>query len=654
MAEPEKNHDEQTPPAGQDKQQPPTPTRFTAINGSLAAAGKKLLSAKPAPFAQKENLPDQQNGDRGNDRENAPAALEQSGRKFPPGLKGIVGIQPPATLERANKGAKREKNGGGGGWEGAKSLEGGQQQNTADRQRLATTGVTPEEATPSRPKSRTASAGAENGLLSAGSPTARSNKRRRTKESAGVAGSGPQPTAAAALVGTSAGGGPTATGSEKDTSGDKNNHSSDPQEAIVEEPYADGRDEIDTYLDGVEPTPAGFEDHIIKLNPLLRAENQWLVERIATQQVTRYNTLITTGDKHLGTTTKHTCDGEAAHPGRTISQKSFPPGVPMPPTKVLPAQFKCQLCCQTRKFTKISDWTMHVQEDVQPFTCTWKDCGEPKLFKRKADWVRHENESHRHLEWWKCDVGECTHVCFRRDNFLQHLIREHKFVEPKVKTKAAIKLAGRSDPTWQKVKECHQETTDHPTHEPCRFCGKTFNEWKKLTVHLANHMTAISLPVLRLVARVAVETDIINATGKERTHVSWRGGRRGPGTRRPRELNAEAPSLSMAAPEESHDEKVPEKVLPTGQDKTIHDKVLVGISANKATPGRPSSPPKLAIAAANRNTQATDGDSDDEQSRSRRPNRKRSARQLQDHDDDEARPTRRQKVDQNKNARNSK
>jgi hypothetical protein len=131
------------------------------------------------------------------------------------------------------------------------------------------------------------------------------------------------------------------------------------------------------------------------------------------------------------------------------------------------------------------------------------------MFKRKADWVRHENEGHRHLEWWTCDVEECKHICYRRDNFLQHLVREHKFPEPKVKTKAAIKKAGGTDPTWQKVERCHVETSARPQDEPCRFCGKTFPSWKKLTVHLAKHMEHISLPVLRLVSAKELNEDTI-------------------------------------------------------------------------------------------------------------------------------------------------
>lgn len=124
-------------------------------------------------------------------------------------------------------------------------------------------------------------------------------------------------------------------------------------------------------------------------------------------------------------------------------------------------------------------------------------------------WAGVINLNYSHLEWWRCDVDDCFHTCYRRDNFLQHLVREHKFPEPKVKTKAAIKRSGGQDPTWQKVEQCHAETKAKPQDEPCRFCGKTLPTWKKLTVHLAKHMENMSLPVLRLVDRAELEPDSI-------------------------------------------------------------------------------------------------------------------------------------------------
>lgn len=289
-------------------------------------------------------------------------------------------------------------------------------------------------------------------------------------------------------------------------------------------------------IDGVNPNFDGFHQHVLDLNPDLAAFNTYLADRIAHQQTSRYKLLLKAKIQHLGlgascpsgkfclalggsaTVLESNNDSREIDPLSSpgdeddssptegaITGESFPADIPVPPTQRLPAEFECQLCYQSKKFKKPSDWTKHVHEDVQPFTCTWDKCREPKMFKRKADWVRHENEGHRHLEWWTCDVEACHHQCYRRDNFLQHLVREHRFIEPKVKTKAAMKKSGGADPTWQKVEQCHRETTKSPQEEPCRFCGRTFPTWKKLTVHLAKHMEQISLPVLRLVEAKAGE-----------------------------------------------------------------------------------------------------------------------------------------------------
>ena len=293
-------------------------------------------------------------------------------------------------------------------------------------------------------------------------------------------------------------------------------------------------------LKDITPDVDGFRRHILGLNP---TTSPYLVDRIAYQLVARYKHLCKARIDHLKQVERQACpsgvmciasggsaiplntrgdnrgvdplsarpdssDGDTTPLDGGITPDSFPKGIPMPPTASLPAEFECQLCFCHKKFQKPSDWTKHVHEDVQPFTCTW-DCRDPKVFKRKADWVRHENEGHRHLEWWTCDVDDCRHTCYRRDNFLQHLVREHKFTEPKIKTKAAIKKSGGADPTWQKVEQCHAETLGTPQHEPCRFCGKTFTTWKKLTVHLAKHMENISLPILTLVARADLHADTI-------------------------------------------------------------------------------------------------------------------------------------------------
>ncbi|MCJ1449850.1 hypothetical protein MMC28_000178 [Mycoblastus sanguinarius] len=319
--------------------------------------------------------------------------------------------------------------------------------------------------------------------------------------------------------------------------------------------------------DSIVPTLEGFKANIRQLNPRLPP---FMFDRIAQEQLRRFKKLMDCKIKHAQALSTGKCasgkrcielggepiylpsksssrEPELSHTGFSIAglgqsdddvnaladgivtPAQFPPGVPMPPVKRLPAEFECSLCFKVKKFHKPSDWSKHVHEDVQPFTCTFPTCAEPKSFKRKADWVRHENERHRQLEWWMCNMNECSHKCYRKDNFVQHLVREHKLPEPKVKTTKNGKPAVRGpsaqksrnkhaddddsndeiDQVWRLVEECRHETPKKPKDEACKFCGNICNSWKKLTVHLAKHMEQISMPVLGVIKQKDVTPETI-------------------------------------------------------------------------------------------------------------------------------------------------
>ena len=320
--------------------------------------------------------------------------------------------------------------------------------------------------------------------------------------------------------------------------------------------------------DPIVPTSDGFRSNVQQLNPRLPP---YMVERVCQEQLRRYKKLMEFKIKHAQAISNSKCpagkhctslgggptyfpsktsnkEPELSHTGFSVAglgpsdddasaladgivtPAQFPAGVPMPPVNRLPAEFECSLCFKVKKFNKPSDWSKHVHEDVQPFTCTFANCPDPKSFKRKADWVRHENERHRQLEWWMCNMHDCSHKCFRKDNFVQHLVREHKLPEPKVKTMKANKPAVRGpsaqkarkqmeeqseefpeevDQVWRLVDECRHETPKNPKDEACKFCGNVCNSWKKLTVHLAKHMEQISMPVLNIVEHKDVTPETI-------------------------------------------------------------------------------------------------------------------------------------------------
>ena len=313
--------------------------------------------------------------------------------------------------------------------------------------------------------------------------------------------------------------------------------------------------DLEIRAEDIPPTLEGFRDHARKLNPRLPP---YLLDRVAHEQIRRYKKLVETKVKHtrsvlvtqkcasgkfcfeLGGEAKrlaprvssrdpdttltqfqvsNLADDEIDDSGFTdgiITPALFPNGIPLPPVQRLPSEFECNLCFKVKKFQKPSDWTKHVHEDVQPFSCTFPNCLESKSFKRKADWVRHENERHRHLEWWRCSVQECNHICYRKDNFVQHLVREHKMTEPKVKrgsgsskNKPVNNGFAEDSEVWKLVEDCHFDTEKKTRDEPCPFCGNICSTFKKLSVHMGKHMEQIAMPVLALVEMREVAPDTI-------------------------------------------------------------------------------------------------------------------------------------------------
>ena len=201
----------------------------------------------------------------------------------------------------------------------------------------------------------------------------------------------------------------------------------------------------------------------------------------------------------------------------SVELTALPPSYPVPPAEGLPSEFECPFCFKPKKCLKPSDWAKHFCEDLQPFVCTFEQCPDPKAFKRKADWIRHENERHRQLERWVCNIVDCTHICYRKDNFVQHLVREHKLPEPKPRSDSrssrvpyyrasgsAADINKDSDSVWTLVEECREEEPKSPKDEPCKFCGTVCSSWKKLSNHLAKHMEDIAFPVWKVVLQTNV------------------------------------------------------------------------------------------------------------------------------------------------------
>lgn len=221
----------------------------------------------------------------------------------------------------------------------------------------------------------------------------------------------------------------------------------------------------------------------------------FLVDRIANEQKRRYQRLMDLKRQHNG---KESDNEDTSEILITRDLRVSSSEVALPAGWQLPGEFECPYCYRALTLVKGTDWKKHVFEDLQPYTCTFKECQEPKSFKRRADWMRHENERHRQLEWWQCSMEGCSHRCFRKDNFVQHLVREHKFEEPR----ALSKGLPQHNRVWELVKTDKVQSSVNPNEEPCKFCGQIFDTWKKLTAHMATHMEMNALPLLGLVSNI--------------------------------------------------------------------------------------------------------------------------------------------------------
>ncbi|EPE35581.1 C2H2 and C2HC zinc finger [Glarea lozoyensis ATCC 20868] len=301
-------------------------------------------------------------------------------------------------------------------------------------------------------------------------------------------------------------------------------------------------DSVDTAA--VKPSYEGFIAHIRRLHPNMNSQHDGLVSRIARQQVIRYNNLLNLQVQHREAVLNCSClsgeycvsansntvtpstkyrQGELDHVQSAVHitsnvvnenpdskrgmvfQGALPFGILLPRSRSLPAEVECQFCFKVNRLQRASDWTKHVHDDLQPFTCSWENCDDTKAFKRKTDWIRHENEKHRQLEWWTCSFEDCKHISYREDNFLQHLLRKHEFCESD-KPKIPSGSGHLTDPTWATVEACHHETTASTKDEPCKFCGIVLSTSKKLSTHLANHMERIAIYALQLLQMANIDT----------------------------------------------------------------------------------------------------------------------------------------------------
>ena len=112
-------------------------------------------------------------------------------------------------------------------------------------------------------------------------------------------------------------------------------------------------------------------------------------------------------------------------PADVVITDELPQGVPPPPRGFLSTKVECPICFNVETFQNLNSWIKHVYEDIQPYSCTFSNCSRSLGYKRKADWMRHENGWHREAVRYTCYLDSCTYSTIRRSNFVPHMNKYH-------------------------------------------------------------------------------------------------------------------------------------------------------------------------------------------------------------------------------------
>ncbi|PLN75358.1 hypothetical protein BDW42DRAFT_39017 [Aspergillus taichungensis] len=129
---------------------------------------------------------------------------------------------------------------------------------------------------------------------------------------------------------------------------------------------------------------------------------------------------------------------------------------------------QCEFC--TKRTRLRCEMKKHQKRHERPYGCTFPNC--PKTFGSKADWKRHENSQHYHLESWRCpqpggsahgSTEPCARVFHRQEIYAQHLRKHHGYVDD-----TAVQMAIARDRIGREGAQPHAQ---FQSQFWCGFCG---------------------------------------------------------------------------------------------------------------------------------------------------------------------------------------
>ncbi|GFF57319.1 hypothetical protein IFM62136_03392 [Aspergillus lentulus] len=152
---------------------------------------------------------------------------------------------------------------------------------------------------------------------------------------------------------------------------------------------------------------------------------------------------------------------------------------------------QCGVCAKRTRLR--CEMKKHQKRHERPYGCTFPKCS--KTFGSKADWKRHENSQHYHIQSWYCTLCDPTkgkryvRWYYRQEVFVQHLKTHHQVDNEAVRVAVASNRVGENGqsrfwcgfcreiiPLHSQGREAWNERFDHIDFEHFRR-GQRIGDW---------------------------------------------------------------------------------------------------------------------------------------------------------------------------------
>lgn len=173
---------------------------------------------------------------------------------------------------------------------------------------------------------------------------------------------------------------------------------------------------------------------------------------------------------------------------------------------------ECPLCFEVVCTGDSSEWIDHIYGNICDLVCSFADWDQIHSFVSMADWAFHEYTKHRGSPKWTCNYSQCVYSTFRKANFVQHLVKQHRLVEPNYRERVSrphasddgeLAFVGSDDESQgldeicRITEECYNDNC-YTAPEPCKFCYELCIGRSDYAAHYTSHIKEIGLSFLKI------------------------------------------------------------------------------------------------------------------------------------------------------------